>query len=59
MGPACRGIEDSTPAAPPPGEKHWHGATPTRAMTHIAIQEKLDGKPVDWTEKVSDGQYKG
>jgi quercetin dioxygenase-like cupin family protein len=43
----------------PPGEKHWHGATPTTAMTHIAIQEKLDGKPVDWTEKVSDGQYKG
>ena len=40
-----------------PGEKHWHGATPTTAMTHIAIQEKLDGKAVDWLEKVSDGQY--
>jgi len=34
-----------------PGEKHWHGATPTTAMTHIAIQEKLDGKGVDWMEK--------
>jgi quercetin dioxygenase-like cupin family protein len=40
-----------------PGEKHWHGATPTTAMTHIAIQEKLDGKVVDWLEKVSDEQY--
>jgi MFS family permease len=42
----------------PPGEKHWHGATPTTAMTHIAVQEKLDGKNVDWLEKVSDGQYR-
>jgi quercetin dioxygenase-like cupin family protein len=41
----------------PPGEKHWHGATPTTAMTHIAIQERLDGKAVDWMEKVSDEQY--
>jgi quercetin dioxygenase-like cupin family protein len=41
-----------------PGEKHWHGATATTAMTHIAIQEKLDGKPVDWLEKVSDEQYR-
>jgi len=41
----------------PPGEKHWHGATPTTAMTHIAIQEELDGKVVDWMEKVSDEQY--
>src|SRR5256714_7592216 len=40
-----------------PGEKHWHGATPTTAMTHIAIQEKKDGKVVDWMEKVSDEQY--
>jgi quercetin dioxygenase-like cupin family protein len=40
-----------------PGEKHWHGATPTTAMTHIAIQEALDGKVVDWMEKVSDEQY--
>jgi quercetin dioxygenase-like cupin family protein len=41
----------------PPGEKHWHGAAPTTAMTHIAIQEQLDGKIVDWMEKVSDEQY--
>src|SRR5258708_39887405 len=40
-----------------PGEKHWHGATLTTAMTHIAIQEKLDGKVVDWMEQVSDEQY--
>ena len=40
-----------------PGEKHWHGATPTTAMTHIAIQERLDAKVVDWLEKVSDEQY--
>ena len=43
----------------PPGEKHWHGATATTAMTHVAIQEKLDGKAVDWLEKVSDEQYRG
>jgi len=43
----------------PPGEKHWHGAAPTTAMTHIAIQEQLDGKAVDWMEKVSDQQYQG
>ena len=41
------------------GEKHWHGAAPTTAMTHIAIQEQLDGKVVDWIEKVSDEQYSG
>jgi quercetin dioxygenase-like cupin family protein len=40
-----------------PGEKHWHGASPTSAMTHIAIQEALDGKVVEWMEKVSDEQY--
>jgi len=40
-----------------PGEKHWHGATPTTAMTHIAIQEALNGKVVDWMEHVSDEQY--
>lgn len=39
-----------------PGEKHWHGASPTTAMTHIAIQERLDGKTTDWMEKVSDEQ---
>ncbi len=42
-----------------PGEKHWHGATATTAMTHIAIQEKIDGRMVDWMEQVSDEQYKG
>ena len=41
----------------PPGEKHWHGATATTAMMHIAVQEKLNGKAVDWMEKVSDEQY--
>src|SRR5260221_419992 len=40
----------------PPDEKHWHGAAPTTAMTHIAIQEALDGKGLDWMEKVSDEQ---
>jgi len=42
-----------------PNEKHWHGATATTAMTHIAIQEQLDGKGVTWMEKVSDEQYSG
>src|SRR5215207_311142 len=42
----------------PPGEKHWHGATPTTAMTHIAIQEAEGGKTVDWLQKVSDEQYR-
>ena len=42
----------------PPGVRHWHGAAPTTAMTHIAIQEALDGKVVDWMEKVTDEQYK-
>ena len=41
----------------PPGEKHWHGAKATTAMTHIAIQERLNGETVDWMEKVSDEQY--
>jgi quercetin dioxygenase-like cupin family protein len=41
-----------------PGEKHWHGATPTTAMTHIAIRERLDGKVVDWMEHASDEQYR-
>ncbi len=40
-----------------PGEKHWHGAAATTAMTHIAIQEQLDGKAVDWMEKVTDEEY--
>jgi quercetin dioxygenase-like cupin family protein len=42
----------------PPGHKHWHGATPTSMMTHIAIQEALDGKAVEWLEKVSDETYR-
>lgn len=41
-----------------PGEKHWHGASASSAMTHIAIQEALDGKAVDWLEQVSDAQYR-
>jgi len=42
----------------PPGEKHWHGATATTAMTHIAITESLNGKNVDWMEKVGDDQHR-
>lgn len=41
----------------PPGEKHWHGAAPGTAVTHLAIHEQLDGKVVDWLEKVTDEQY--
>jgi quercetin dioxygenase-like cupin family protein len=41
----------------PPGEKHWHGASATTAMVHVAIQERLDGRTVDWLEKVTDEQY--
>jgi quercetin dioxygenase-like cupin family protein len=43
----------------PPGVKHWHGASPTTAMTHIAITGRLDGKSVEWMEKVTDEQYNG
>ena len=43
----------------PPGEKHWHGATSTTAMAHIAILEHVGGKTVDWMEKVSDEEYLG
>ncbi|WP_321163615.1 MULTISPECIES: cupin domain-containing protein [unclassified Sphingomonas] len=42
----------------PPDRKHWHGATPTQAMTHIAIQESLNGSPVKWMEQVTDAQYR-
>ena len=42
----------------PPGEKHWHGATPTTALVHVAVQEKLDGKAVEWLEHVTDEQYR-
>lgn len=41
----------------PPGEKHWHGASPEKAMTHIAMQEQKDGTPTDWLEAVTDTQY--
>ena len=41
-----------------PGEKHWHGAAPTTAMTHVALQEVLEGKAVHWMEKVTDDQYR-
>jgi quercetin dioxygenase-like cupin family protein len=41
-----------------PGEKHWHGASPTTTMTHFAIQESLDGKAVDWLEKVTEAEYR-
>lgn len=41
----------------PPGEKHWHGGTANTVMTHVAIQEALDGKVVEWLEKVTDEQY--
>lgn len=41
----------------PPGVKHWHGASPTTAMTHIAIQERLDGKTVEWLEQVPEDEY--
>ncbi|HUQ82674.1 MAG TPA: cupin domain-containing protein [Gemmatimonadaceae bacterium] len=43
----------------PPNERHWHGASPTTAMTHMAVQEQLDGKAVEWMEKVTDEQYGG
>ena len=42
----------------PPGERHWHGASPTLGMSHLAIQESQDGKVVDWLEKVTDEQYR-
>ena len=52
-----REIRAGDVVACPPGEKHWHGATATTAMSHIAIQEALDGKVVEWLEKVSDQEY--
>lgn len=42
----------------PPGEKHWHGATPTTPMTHLAVQEALDGRAVEWLQHVSDDEYR-
>ena len=58
---ACRStLEDPTGDVVwfAPGEKHWHGARPTTGVTHVAVQEKLDGKVVDWMEQVSDQQYR-
>ena len=52
-------IRPGTLSGFPPGEKHWHGATATSAMAHIAIAESLDGKAVEWLEKVTDAQYAG
>ncbi|KZS52280.1 MULTISPECIES: (R)-mandelonitrile lyase [Rhizobium] len=52
-------IRDGDVVSFAPGERHWHGASPTTAMTHIAIQEQLDGKVVDWMEHVTDTQYQG
>jgi quercetin dioxygenase-like cupin family protein len=57
----CPAIEEVRPGDVvwfPPGERHWHGAAPTTAMTHIAVQESLNGKNVVWMEKVSDEQYR-
>ena len=56
-GGAARQIHPGDVVWFPPGEKHWHGATPATAMSHIAIVEVLDGKSADWMEKVSDEQY--
>ena len=65
LGRVCReggGVEEIRPGDVvwfSPGERHWHGASPTTGMTHIAIQERKDGKVVDWMEPVSDEQYAG
>jgi quercetin dioxygenase-like cupin family protein len=56
-GGAKREIRAGDVVVCPPGEKHWHGATATTGMSHIAIQEALDGKVVDWLEKVTDDEY--
>ncbi len=57
-GQPVEGIAPGDVVVAPPGEKHWHGATPESAMTHIAIQEALEGKAVLWMENVSDEQYR-
>lgn len=57
QGGAIREIRAGDVVWIPPGEKHWHGAGPETAMTHIAIQEALDGKAVEWMEHVTDAQY--
>ena len=58
MGRPKREIRERDVVRIPPGRKHWHGATATTTVAHIAIQEQLDGKVVDWLEKVSDEQYR-
>ena len=57
MGSSVEKIRPGDVIWTPPGEKHWHGATATTAMTHISIVEQLDGKSADWMEHVSDEQY--
>jgi quercetin dioxygenase-like cupin family protein len=57
-GGAIEDIEPGDVVWIPPGQKHWHGATPTTQMTHFALHEHLDGKVVEWLEKVSDEQYR-
>lgn len=57
-GGVVEGVRPGDVVWSPPGEKHWHGAAPTTAVTHIAIHEHLDGKAVDWMEKVSDEEYR-
>jgi quercetin dioxygenase-like cupin family protein len=55
-------VEDIRPGdvvSIPPDTRHWHGATPTTAMSHLAIQEALDGSPVEWLEPVTEEQYAG
>ena len=56
-GGAKREIRAGDVVVCPPGEKHWHGATATTGMSHIAVQDSLDGKPVDWLEQVTDEEY--
>jgi quercetin dioxygenase-like cupin family protein len=58
-GEPMREIEAGDTVWFPPGEKHWHGASPTTAMAHIAMQEALNGSAVEWLEKVIDAQYSG
>src|SRR5438067_10175448 len=58
-GGARREIKPGDIVVCPPDEKHWHGAAPDSPMTHLAIQESLDGTPVRWMEKVSDEEYRG
>jgi quercetin dioxygenase-like cupin family protein len=56
-GSAVEEIRPGDVVSIPPNQRHWHGAAPTTAMSHIAMQEALDGKPVDWLEPVTDEQY--